>query len=259
MFANAVAMYFHLTIKSRNVKTGPIPVSTSTAKTCPDACPLKKAGCYADAGPLGLFWRKVTEGKAGQLWQGFLDSVAALPSGSLWRHNQSGDLLPDATDKEKIDAESLRGLVLANKGKRGFTYTHYNPMHADNRLQIKAANLLGFTVNLSGNNFDHADQLAATNCGPVVTVAPLEYERKHKKEKGVVQWLETIAAYKERIAALGLTTKTGRKIVICPATYSDDVSCKTCALCQKQRDTIVAFPAHGTSKKKAHAIATGAA
>ena len=252
-------MFFHLTLKSRNVKTGPIPVSTSTAKTCPDACPLKKAGCYADTGPLGLFWRKVTEGKAGQAWYGFLNSVAALPSGALWRHNQSGDLVPDATDKEKIDAKSLRALVLANRGKRGFTYTHYNPWHADNRLQIKAANLLGFTVNLSGNNFDHADELAALNSGPVVTVAPLEYERKHKKEKGVVTWLETITTYKERIAALGLTTKTGRKIVICPATFSDDVSCKSCALCQKQRETIVAFPAHGTSKKKANAIATGAA
>ena len=260
MFTNAIAMYFHLTLKSRNVKTGPIPVSTSTAKTCPDACPLKKAGCYADAGPLGLFWRKVTEGKAGQLWYSFLDSVAALPLGALWRHNQSGDLIPDATDKEQIDELALREICTANKGKRGFTYTHFDVINSEhNRKAVADANQSGFTVNLSGNNFDHADELAALDCGPVVTVAPLEYERRHKKEKGVVTWLETIAAYKERIAALGLTTKTGRKIVICPATFSDDISCKTCALCQKQRDTIVAFPAHGVSKRKADAIATGAA
>lgn len=253
-------MHFHLTEKSRNVKTGKIPVTTSTAKTCPDACPLKKAGCYADAGPLGLFWHKVTEGKAGQLWQLFLNSVAALPSGALWRHNQSGDLVPDAADKETIDEISLKELCSANKGKRGFTYTHYDVLeNLQNRRAVLDANQSGFTVNLSGNNFDHADDLAALDCGPVVTVAPLEYERKHKKEKGIVTWLETIAAYKDRIQALGLKTKTGRKIVICPATYSDDVSCKTCALCQKQRETIVAFPAHGTSKKKADAIATGAA
>lgn len=259
MFANAVAMYFHLTLKSRNVKTGNIPVSTSTAKTCPDACPLKKAGCYADAGPLGLFWHKVTNGLMGQSFAEFVQSIASLPANILWRHNQSGDLVPDATDAEKIDAESLRAIVLANKGKRGFTYTHYNPWHADNRLQIKAANLLGFTVNLSGNNFDHADKLAALNSGPVVSVAPLEYERKHKKEKGVVTWLESLPAYKERIDALGLTTKAGNRLVVCPATYSDDVSCKNCALCQKQRQTIVIFPAHGTSKKKADALARGAA
>ena len=259
MFSEAVTMFFNLTLKSRNVKTGPIPVSTSTAATCPDSCPLKEAGCYAKAGPLGLFWRKVTEGKAGQLWQGFLNSVAALPLGALWRHNQSGDLVPDATDAERIDAESLRGLVLANKGKRGFTYTHYDPQHADNRQQIKAANLLGFTINLSGNNFDHADELAATDCGPVVTVAPLEYERRHKKEKGVVKWLESLAAYRERIEALGLTTKAGRRVVVCPATYSDTINCKSCALCQKQRETIVAFPAHGVSKRKADAIATAGA
>lgn len=259
MFTDAVAMYFHLTLKSRNVKTGNIPVSTSTAKTCPDACPLKKAGCYADAGPLGLFWRKVTEGKAGQLWNQFLESVAALPLGQLWRHNQSGDLVPDAEYPERIDPESLRSLVVANKGKRGFTYTHFDPQYADNRQQIKAANLLGFTINLSGNNFAHADWLAMMDCGPVVTVAPLEYERRHKKQKGVVQWLESLAEYKERIAALGLKTKAGNKIVVCPATYSDDVSCKSCALCQKQRDSIVAFPAHGVSKKKANALALAGA
>lgn len=247
---------FHLTLKSRNQKTGPIPVSTSSAKTCPPDCPLKSAGCYAEAGPLGMFWRKVTEGAAGVVYSEFLQGVADLPNGLLWRHNQSGDLVPDKKDNRKICGESLRGLVLANKGKRGFTYTHFDPSHDLNWFRIKAANKFGFTVNLSGNNFDHADKLADQNCGPVVTVAPIEYERKTEKTEAGKQWAETIAEYKERIQRLGLQTKAGRKIVICPATYSDDVSCKTCALCQKQRQTIVAFPAHGTSRKKAHAIAS---
>jgi hypothetical protein len=248
-------MFFHLTEKSRNQKTGPIPVSTSTATTCPDECPLKKAGCYADAGPLGLFWRKVTEGKAGKAYSDFVQSIESLPTGQLWRHNQSGDLVPAADDKEQIDRESLQELISANAGKAGFTYTHYNPRHKNNAGTIKAANESGFTVNLSGNNFDHADELAGLDCGPVVSIAPLEYERRYKKQSGVVNWLETMAAYKERIAALGLRTNAGRKIVICPATFSDDVSCKSCALCQKQRDSIVAFPAHGVSKRKASAIA----
>jgi len=264
MFTEAVTMFFHLTLKSSNKKTGQIPVSTSTAFTCPDACALKKGpdgagGCYAEGGPLGMFWRKVTEGKAGRGFAAFLQSVAALPLGTFWRHNQSGDLVPCPNDKERIDAESLRGLVTANAGKQGFTYTHYEPTHADNRKQIKAANLLGFTVNLSGNNFDHADILADVDCGPVVSIAPLEYERRHKKEKGVLTWLESLKAYKSRIAALGLHTKAGRQIVICPATYSDTIDCAACRLCQKQRAAIVAFPAHGSSKRKADAIATAAA
>ena len=31
-----------------------------------------------------------------------------------------------------------------------------------------------------------------------------------------------------------------------PATQRDDVSCATCQLCQRPRDTIVGFPAHGS-------------
>lgn len=251
-------MFFHLTKKSRNVKTGQIPVSTSTAATCPDSCPLKKAGCYADAGPLGMFWKKVTEGKAGKSFADLIGKVAALPDDQLWRHNQSGDLVPDANRPESIDAPKLAQLVAANKGKRGFTYTHYDVINSmPNRKAVANANRKGFTVNLSANNLDHADDLAQTYCGPVASVLPLEYQRTTEKApQGGKQWAESLPAYKERVLALGLRTPLGRKVVICPATYSDDVSCTTCQLCQKvKRATVVGFPAHGISKRKASAIA----
>ena len=62
----------NLTLKSRNKKTGPIPVSTSGKHTCPDACPLKASGaCYAMAGPLGLFWAKVSNNNAGTKYKYF--------------------------------------------------------------------------------------------------------------------------------------------------------------------------------------------
>jgi len=51
------------------------------------------------------------------------------------------------------------------------------------------------------------------------------------------------------------TTPKGRKVVVCPATIKDNVSCATCQLCARQRDTIVGFPAHGVSKRKANEIA----
>ena len=41
-------------------------------------------------------------------------------------------------------------------------------------------------------------------------------------------------------------TPKGRKVVVCPATQRDNVSCATCQLCQRQRSTIVGFPAHGS-------------
>jgi hypothetical protein len=215
-----------LTLKSRNAKTGPIPVSTTTHEACPKACPLASNGCYAEAGPLAMFWRKVTEHKAGKAYGAFVDDIAALPEGQLWRHNQAGDL---AGDTVTIDAVALGQLVAANHGKRGFTYTHYDvTVNAENAYAVSRANAEGFTVNLSANNLEHADKLAALSIGPVVVVLPGDTQGNAK-----------------------IATPEGRKVVVCPATYREDVSCATCGLCQRQRSAIVGFPVHGTSAKRA--------
>lgn len=223
-------MFTHLTLKSRNAKTGPIPVSTTASASCPTACPFNNAnagGCYANGGPLAIHWRKVSEGKAGESYAKFLDKIAALPQGQLWRHNQAGDLqgLGDT-----IDTTALAQLVKANAGKRGFTYTH-KPMTTDNANAVANANANGFTVNLSANNLRHADQLSDLGVGPVVAVVASD-------------------------ATENTTTPQGRKVVICPATQRDNVSCATCKLCAvAQRDFIVGFPAHGASKRKAESVA----
>ena len=83
----------HLTLKSRNEKTGPMPLSTTTAMKCPVASPYNSGGgCYASGGPLAIHWRKVTEGLAGMPWKAFTAAIAQLPLGILWRHNEAGDL-----------------------------------------------------------------------------------------------------------------------------------------------------------------------
>jgi hypothetical protein len=239
-----------LTLKSRNEKTGPIPVSTTSRETCALACPLFGAGCYADGGPLGMYWRKVTQGEFGSDWGAFVGQIAALPEGQLWRHNQAGDLPGDGAE---IDAGALAALVAANAGRRGFTYTHHDVLeNAANRAAVAAANAGGFTVNLSGNNPAHADALAETGAGPVVVVMPSAVEGVYETDKrGTVSWIkgrpETLA------------TPAGRKVVICPATYRDDTSCADCGLCARERPAIVGFPAHGASKKKASAVASGGA
>ena len=216
-----------LTLKSRNAKTGPIPVSTTTRKTCPDACAFKANGCYADGGPLRIQWDKVTREEAGYSWADFLSQVRALPSDILWRHNQAGDL-PGIGDS--IDGKAMYDLVVANTGKRGFTYTHKPMSSVANREAIAHANTSGFTVNLSANNLEHADDLADLGIAPVVTVLPMDQKDN-------------------------TTTPKGRKVVVCPATIRDDVSCMTCGLCARLRDAIVGFPAHGNGAKKANAIA----
>lgn len=219
---------FHLTMQSGNAKTGPIPVSTSTARTCPPACPFMKSGCYADGGPLAMHWRAVTNGSRGTSWRAFLASVRAIPAGSLWRHNQAGDL-PGTGDS--LDTRALAELVRAQAHARGFTYTH-KPLHSRReRNAIAAANAAGFTVNLSANDLHHADALAELNIGPVAVVLPSD-QSTHA------------------------TTPAGRKVLLCPATQRDDVTCASCQACANpRRSVIIGFPAHGSSKRKATIIA----
>ena len=216
----------HLTLKSANEKTGPIPVSVTGADTCPPSCPFAGGGCYAKGGPLALHWRKVSTGERGMSWGDFVAAIDNLPAGQLWRHNAAGDL-PGAG--ESIDPAALGQLVAANRGRRGFTYTHKTQDQA-NFQWIRAANDWGFTVNMSANDLAHADMLADTGAGPVVTVLPIDAPPK------------TI-------------TPAGRVVITCPATYRDNVSCATCELCaHANRSTIVGFPAHGPSKRKAEKV-----
>ena len=149
---------------------------------------------------------------------------------------------------EAIDTEALGAIVKANKGRRGFTYTHKNPFVKRNASAIRKANRDGFTINLSGNNLEHADTLANLGIAPIVSVLPKLYERtSHKGE-----YTEPLTDYRKRVR--GLTTPQGKAVAICPATYMD-TNCKACQLCQRQRDVIVGFPAHGVAHKKASAIA----
>ena len=224
-------MNYHLTPVSSNAKTGPIPVSTSHKETCPDACPLKAKGCYAAGGPSHIHWRAVTEGKRGGDWEHFLLQVKAIRKGSLWRHNQAGDLPGNG---DTVNVRQVMELAQANKGRRGFTYTHYDVLNNEvNRVNIEAANVAGFTVNLSGNNVQHADQLKAMNIAPVVTILPMD-------------------------APNTFTTPAGNKVVACPAEKSDKVNCANCGLCQiADRQYIIGFRAHGVSKKHVDLIAKG--
>lgn len=225
-------MKFHMTIKSSNSKTGPIPVTTSPRKTCPDHCPLKDNGCYADGGPLRVHWDKVSNDERGWDWSTFLKGVENLPQGKLWRHNQAGDLRPDHYSKRRIDKTALNDLCSANEGKRGFTYTHYEVLGSSssakaNRNAIRKANDRGFTINLSADSPREADELAELNIGPVTTTVPSTTD------------------------STTLRTPGGRKILVCPAARDDPKrpDCASCGLCANpKRKAIIGFPAHGFRK-----------
>lgn len=217
-------MKFHLTAISGNSKTGAIPVSTTSADSCPNSCPLKGNGCYAASGKVAIHWNKINNGERGTDFKTFLSKVKELPKRTLFRLNQAGDL---AGFNDTIDFSMLKELIVASKHLRTFTYTHYDVLNnKENFDAVKYANEKGLVVNLSGNNVNHADELMSLGIGPVVTILS---ENAPK------------VSY----------TPSGNKVVVCPAQTVDKMTCQRCELCQvKDRSYIIGFRAHGNGKKK---------
>ncbi len=232
---------FLITRKTANKVTGPIMVTTSARASCPLSCAFRKGApgelaglCYAEHGALGGFlWTSLDRGHPGETvlngvriydFAELLTAIRQQDPGALWRHNIAGDL--PSTNRSTLDATGLRAIIEANRGRRGFTFTHFDVLtNFVNRQLIKEANDNGFTINLSGNSPAHADQLADLRVAPVTTVLAPGIRRN-------------------------LKTPKGRTIVICP-TNTHGLTCAECGLCARaSRSTIIGFPASGGLKFK---------
>jgi hypothetical protein len=211
--------------RSHNRKLGPIPLSISEPGTCPTGCALYQTGCYAAYGKLGAHWRG--RSRANWVpWDAFLALVRELPEGTLWRHNEAGDL--QGTPDGRLDGEPLLALVEANRGRNGFTYTHRTGRA--NWEMLQWANLEGFTVNLSADTLEEADALMLGDvpgvgaAGPVTVLLPADYPDR------------------------GGRTPAGHRVVVCPAQTSG-LTCLECRLCANPyRHSIIGFRSHGQAK-----------
>jgi len=212
-------MHTHFNLKSGNKKLGAIPVSTTERASCPSSCPLNDGSCYAISGYfISYHWQQVTNKTRGNNYGDFLACINTLKPATFWRHNQAGDL---AGTGEAINFNKLKKLVGANKGRRGYTYTHKHK-NKGNYKKIKYANDNGFTVNLSADSIEEADRLLALEIAPVVVTLSNTENYNHT-----------------------ITTPAGNLINVCPATYNDKITCKNCRLCQvRNRSNIVGFPLH---------------
>lgn len=208
-----------LVIGSKNRKLGGIPVSMTNGASCPTSCGLRGRGCYAEYGKTAWHWAKVGTTR-GVPWDVFCSQVAQLRPGTLWRHNEAGDL-PGRGDE--LDVGALERLVLANTDRDGFTFTH-KPLRTEReRAAIATANASGFTINLSADSLAHADELAALGIAPVTVVLP-----------------ET--------SPPRLQTPGGREVMVC-LNETRGMTCAECRVCAKPtRTTIVGFRAHGQAK-----------
>lgn len=222
---------FSFVAATSNAKTGPMPVVMTGRITCPPACPFKGNGCYAEVGHVNIHWRKLDNG-GGMEFAPLLAKIKDLPRGQVWRMNVAGDL--QGAD-DKLDTAALAALVSANKGRKGYAYTHYpvtDSAHAAHNAQaIAKANAEGLTINLSGNSVAHADKLHALGIAPVATVVPSD-------------------------SPDSFISPAGNKVVVCPAQTRENITCLKCQLCTKAtRKCIVGFLPHGISKGKVEKVA----
>ena len=218
-----------LTLKSKNDKTGEIPVSTTARDSCPKTCPLiGENGCYNEAGYYTrMHWDAITAGKRGLPELQFIEAVSKLKAGSLFRHNVGGDLWHVAG---VIQQELLQGLAAATRHlKAAWTYTHHLRT-PENLATIKASNDAGFTVNLSTEVKSEA--AAFTKQGfPVVCIVPADAPANFEVD--------------------------GVQFRQCPATFDGSpTQCKTCGggtpLCARgDRQFVITFPVHGGRAAKA--------
>jgi len=240
MISNRAAAYG---VAWTNPKVGAgVMVTSSGRASCPPACPLKAdGGCYAEYLHSARGWDRVDNGtiSSARDYAGLLYTIKALAPGTLWRHNEKGDLV--GADN-KIEAAAAGQLSRANKGRRGFTYTHYpvtagpgvsESIAASNCDVVAGMNKDGFTVNLSANTLAEADSYLALNIAPVVVLMP----------KGADKVTHTPG---------------GAKVVLCPADTDKGITCARCRLCQDgARGYVIGFEAHGFRKNKVDLIAKG--
>lgn len=239
---NTMNLAMILVPESANEKTGNIIQSYSHRNTCPNRCPLKGNGCYADSYYTSRQWNRCNdEGDKRYIASGHdltleLTSAVAIHAKKdqgpiLFRHNIAGDIaLPNS---DKIDGERLNTIVEAcskissilNVHLMGDTYTHCN-LSIGNIKKVKDAQDKGFIVNFSCETIEEVKEVKIAGCNAVMTS---------------INPNETVKALKAE----------GLKALQCPAQTTDSMNCKRCKLCARDRDAVIIFAVHGKYLNKA--------
>lgn len=226
---------------SSNAKTGNIIQSYSSRATCPEKCPLKDGGCYAE----GYYTRKLWDrcdnpedpryvANYDQLRLALLEATIQHIKGSpnaLFRHNVAGDVAIEGTsvidiNRVNILADAVKYVnTLFPDSLIGYTHTHCEISEYAAGIIHEAASK-GFLINASCETVPEVMQAKALGINTVITSVNPEETKKALKASGIVG-------------------------VQCPAQTHADRNCKECQLCARDRKITVIFGIHGTTAKKA--------
>ena len=193
-----------------------------TADSCPDTCKLKGQGCYAEAGFVGMHWRKLNKGETGTDWVGLAEQVKTKqPKSGVVRFGVAGDL-PQHGRTGEINGNLVGLLQGIFSGLKVYGYTHHRQSpHNLQIIQQMAAN--GWFVNFSCDSLQDAVDTVKRGHS-AVCVVPHTETRKRWHVDGV-------------------------PVVVCPAQTREGMDCATCQLCMHERRCVVAFRAHGAKRK----------
>lgn len=229
---------------SYNAKTGNIIQSYSSRSTCPEKCPLKACGCYAE----GYYTRKIWDrcdspndtryvANEEQLRLTLLEATkqhlkgASNNSPVLFRHNVAGDVAIEGTsviDSSRINilADAVEYVnTLFPDSLKGYTYTHCT-INKDAASIIQDAASKGFLINASCETIQEVVQAKALGINTVITSVSPDETKMALKASGIPS-------------------------AQCPAQTHAGRNCDECRLCSRDRKTTIIFGVHGSASKKA--------
>lgn len=216
----------HLSPKSGNSKTGPIPVTYRAMDTCPEDCPFlptgETGGCYG-TGRIFAMARKF----AATVTMGSLrDRLGKRDkSARFLRDRVVGDVITDG----EIDHGYIRSIASLAREFALIPFGYSHAWRRFTRADVDAIASTGYVMNASCET--RADVREAIDLGMPVTIA-----------SDLVEDGETF------------TRPDGKtlRVVTCPAQTRENVTCASCGLCAKRdRAAIVRFLIHGTAKRGA--------
>lgn len=229
---------------SSNKKTGDVIQSYSSRITCPESCPFKRNGCYADGCHTARQWARCDDTQDARyvindeqltirLKVAVFDKLCKYPTRNkvLFRHNVAGDIAIEGTSLIDVTRVDTIAKAIADTNEtvgnvlQGYTYTHCT-------IDLNASNIIhdaihkGFLINASCETVEEVKHAKALGINAVIaSVDPKETARELK--------------------AMGMHG------VQCPAQTKADMNCNRCQLCAKNRKTVIIFEVHGTASKKA--------
>lgn len=231
-------IYYSFIEKSSNRKLGNIPVLTTSRNTCPTYCGLYTT-CYAGFGPLNIHWKKISNGERGfSSSKELFHKINGLSKNQVWRINQAGDL--PSTKKGTIDRNFLNSLIKSSRHTKPICFTHHNDFET-----IKLANKKGLNLIFSLNNLNELGNVP----DDIPLSVPVNSSFCRNKKESLTSFKKRV---KEPLKNLRNNYRNyNKKMILCPATYMEDMTCEKCKICTKLKsDELVMFPSHGIRKNK---------